>query len=68
MQRSGLPALTVQGWFRLVFVVIAVLVIAAGIVIAYLLAMGRTVSGELEGGADQPDPGGALVAAAGRAR
>jgi len=50
MQRSGLPALTVQGWFRLVFVVIAVLVIAAGIVIAYLLAMGRTVSGELEGG------------------
>ncbi len=49
MRRSGVPALTVQGWFRLVFVVIAVLVVAAGVAIALLLAGGRVVSSELEG-------------------
>jgi signal transduction histidine kinase len=48
-RRHRFPALTVQGWFLLVFAVIAILVAAAGLVIFQLLARGRTVSNELVG-------------------
>jgi signal transduction histidine kinase len=44
------PALTVQGWFGVVFAVIAVLVVAAAVVIAQLLAQDRSISAELDGG------------------
>jgi hypothetical protein len=43
------PALTVQGWFALVFALLTVLVVAAAIVISQLLAQGRSVSAELDG-------------------
>jgi signal transduction histidine kinase len=39
--------LTVRGWFRLVFAAIVVLVLAASVVIALVLARGRSVSGRL---------------------
>ncbi|HEX6854610.1 MAG TPA: ATP-binding protein [Streptosporangiaceae bacterium] len=39
--------LTVRGWFRLVFAVIVVLVLAASVIIALVLARGRTVSARL---------------------
>ena len=41
-------ALTVQGWFRLVFGAFAVLVVVAAVVIIELLAHGRAVTNELE--------------------
>jgi signal transduction histidine kinase len=44
---SRLPALTVQGWFRVVFGVIALLTVVAAIVVAQLVAHGRSVSSEL---------------------
>ena len=37
-----------QGWFRLVFVVLAVLAVAAVVVVVSLLAAGRQASGDLE--------------------
>jgi signal transduction histidine kinase len=40
--------LTVQGWFRLVFAVLAVLAAAAGVAVVSLLAAGRQASGDLE--------------------
>jgi signal transduction histidine kinase len=43
------PALTVQGWFALVFALLTVLVLAAAAVIFQLLAQGRSVSAELDG-------------------
>ena len=43
------PALTVQGWFALVFALLTVLVVAAAVVIFQLLAQGRSVSAELDG-------------------
>jgi signal transduction histidine kinase len=49
-RRPWLPALTVQGWFRVVFVIIAVMIAAAAIVIAQLVARGRSVSSELTAG------------------
>ena len=45
--RLSLRVLTVQGWFRLVFVVIAVLTVAAALVIALQLARSRAVSNTL---------------------
>jgi signal transduction histidine kinase len=44
------PALTVRGWFRVVFAVFAVLAVAAVVIIALLLAAGRQASGDLESG------------------
>jgi uncharacterized membrane protein len=44
------PGLTVQGWFGVVFAVIALLVVIAAVVIAQILAQGRSVSAELDGG------------------
>ncbi|MEP7026616.1 MAG: CHASE3 domain-containing protein, partial [Actinomycetota bacterium] len=43
------PRMTVRGWFRLVFSVIAVLLITASVVFYQLLAHGRTVSRQLDG-------------------
>jgi len=43
-------ALTVQGWFRVVFTVLAVLGAAAVLTVAGLLAAGRHASGDLENG------------------
>src|ERR1022692_2737827 len=45
--RLSLRVLTVQGWFRLVFVVIAVLTVAAALVIELQLARSRAVSNTL---------------------
>ena len=45
--RPNLEALTVQGWFRLVFAVIAVLTVAAALIVAQQLARGRAVSNTL---------------------
>ena len=44
------PGLTVQGWFGVVFAVIALLVVIAAVVIAQILAQSRSVSAELDGG------------------
>jgi signal transduction histidine kinase len=44
------PGLTVQGWFGVVFAVLTVLVLAGAVVIAQLLAAGRSKSAELDGG------------------
>jgi signal transduction histidine kinase len=44
----GRPVLTVQGWFRLVFAVLAVLAAAAVVAVVSLLAAGRQASGDLE--------------------
>lgn len=44
------PVLTVKGWFRVVFAVLAVLAVAAVLVIAQLLAAGRQASGNLDSG------------------
>ncbi|MGD0686342.1 MAG: CHASE3 domain-containing protein [Streptosporangiaceae bacterium] len=44
------PGMTVQGWFAVVFAGFAVLVIAAAVVIGQLLAQGRAVSADLDGG------------------
>ena len=49
-RRSQLPGLTVQGWFRLVFAVIAILVAASAVIIFQLVDHGRAVSNELAGG------------------
>jgi signal transduction histidine kinase len=43
------PQLTVPGWFRAVFAVLAILVVAAAVIIADVLAQGQRVAGELEG-------------------
>jgi signal transduction histidine kinase len=43
------PQLTVQGWFRAVFAVLAILVLAAAVIITFVLAHGRGVSEELQG-------------------
>ncbi len=43
------PSLTVQGWFRLVFAVIAILVAASAVIIFQLVDRGRAVSDELAG-------------------
>ena len=43
------PGLTVQGWFRLVFAVIAILVAAAAAIIFQLVGRGRVVANELAG-------------------
>jgi signal transduction histidine kinase len=40
--------LTVQGWFRAVFAVLAVLAVAATVTVAQLLGEGRRVSGDLD--------------------
>src|ERR1022692_1426601 len=45
--RLSLRVLTVQGWFRLVFAVIALLTLAAALIIAQQLARGRAVSNTL---------------------
>lgn len=45
--RPSLRALTVHGWFRLVFAVIAALTVAAAVIVAQQLARGRAVSNEL---------------------
>jgi signal transduction histidine kinase len=42
--------LTVLGWFGVVFAVLAILVVAAAVIIAQLLAQGRTASSDLQGG------------------
>jgi len=47
--RSQPPALTVQGWFRVVFAVIVILVAAAAVIIFQLVGHGRVVSNELAG-------------------
>ena len=44
------PLLTVPGWFRAVFAVLAILVVAAAVIIADVLAQGQRVAGELDGG------------------
>src|SRR5580658_8324207 len=46
--RHRFPVLTVQGWFLLVFALIAALILVAAVIIAQLLARGRVVSGELD--------------------
>jgi signal transduction histidine kinase len=46
-ERSRLRAVTVKGWFRLVFAIIVVLTVAAAVIIAAQLAHGRAVSHEL---------------------
>jgi len=46
-RRWGL-ALTVQGWFRVVFMVLAVLVVGAALTIAQLVAQEQSVSSDLE--------------------
>jgi signal transduction histidine kinase len=43
------PSLTVQGWFRLVFAVIALLAAASAVIIFQLVDRGRAVSNELTG-------------------
>jgi len=45
---ARLRVLTVQGWFRLVFAVIAVLIVAAGVLVAELLAQTQARSGQLQ--------------------
>jgi signal transduction histidine kinase len=47
---SRLPALTVGGWFRVVFAIIALLIAGAAFVIAQLVSHGRSVSDELTAG------------------
>jgi signal transduction histidine kinase len=47
-QLPRFPAMTVRGWFRLVFAVIAVLLIAASIIFYALLTHGRAVSRQLD--------------------
>ncbi len=47
---SGLPALTVGGWFLVVFAIIALLVAGAALAIVQLVGQGRTVSAELTSG------------------
>jgi signal transduction histidine kinase len=44
------PALTVQGWFGIVFAVLVIVVVAGAVVIAQLLAAGRSESAQLDGG------------------
>ena len=44
------PGLTVQGWFGVVFAVLTILVLAGAVVIAQLLAAGRSKSAELDRG------------------
>jgi signal transduction histidine kinase len=44
------PALTVQGWFGMVFAVLTVLVVAGAVVIAGLLVQGRSESAQLDAG------------------
>jgi len=44
------PALTVQGWFGVVFAVLTVLVVAGAVVIAQLLAESRSESAQLDAG------------------
>jgi signal transduction histidine kinase len=46
-RRPAIRALTVQGWVRLVFSVIAVLVVIGAVIIAEQLTRGRTVTDEL---------------------
>ncbi len=48
-RRSQPPGLTVQGWFRLVFAVLAILVAASAVIIFQLVDHGRAVSNELAG-------------------
>jgi signal transduction histidine kinase len=48
-QLPRFPRMTVRGWFRLVFAVIAVLLIAASITFYALLTYGRSVSRQLDG-------------------
>jgi len=47
-RRAGLRALTVQGWVRLVFAVIAVLIVAAAVLVIELLAQSRARSDQLQ--------------------
>jgi signal transduction histidine kinase len=44
------PALTVQGWFGVVFAVLTVLVVAGAVVIAQLLVQSRSESAQLDAG------------------
>jgi signal transduction histidine kinase len=44
------PALTVQGWFGIVFAVLTVLVVAGAVVIAQVLVQSRSESGQLDTG------------------
>jgi signal transduction histidine kinase len=46
--RARLPALTVQGWFRVVFMVLAVLVIAAALTISELIAHEQSATSDLD--------------------
>jgi signal transduction histidine kinase len=48
-RRSQPPGLTVQGWFRVVFAVIAILAAVAAVIIFQLVGRGRVVSNELTG-------------------
>jgi signal transduction histidine kinase len=47
-RRRGWPVLTVQGWFRVVFMVLAVLVVAAGLTVLQLVGHEQQVSSDLE--------------------
>ncbi|HEX4060356.1 MAG TPA: CHASE3 domain-containing protein [Streptosporangiaceae bacterium] len=47
-RRRGWPVLTVQGWFRVVFMVLAVLVVAAALTIVQLVGHEQQVSSDLE--------------------
>jgi signal transduction histidine kinase len=49
-RRRGWPVLTVQGWFRVVFMVLAVLVVAAALTIIQLVAQEQHASSDLENG------------------
>src|SRR5450755_2066013 len=44
------PALTVQGWFGVVFAVLTILVVAGAVVIAQLLGQSRSESAQLDAG------------------
>jgi signal transduction histidine kinase len=48
-RQSRLPAVTVGGWFLVVFAIIALLVAGAALIIAQLVSHGRSVSAELTG-------------------
>ena len=48
-RRSQPPALTVQGWFLVVFAVIAILAAVSAVIIFQLVGRGRVVSNELAG-------------------
>jgi signal transduction histidine kinase len=47
---GGWPALTVQGWFRVIFAVLALLAVACVLVIFQLIAAGRRASADLDNG------------------